>query len=427
MRKLPGYRWCLASLLLIGVCAVAVPTSVGQDAAEFNSEGVASYSKKKWDDAIQSFAQAYNLAPENEIVRRNLCNAYQAQANELALASDFQTAVDLLLTAISVDPRNASPLAQIGSYYLRLDMVQDAVYRLEESVELDANNMDVQELLGDAYYKSNDLPSALAQWELVREVQPSRPGLADKLEKAYREEQVEYNFGKAESAHFRISFAPGTSGGDLSRVLQVLERAYRDIGRKLGGAYPPTPIQVIVYTADDFAKATNLDDHVGAVYDGKIRVPIVDKAGLTIDQGELQRRLYHEYTHVVVRFWAGNNVPWWLNEGLAETFSNDVTREDSMLLRDANAAGLLFSLDQLEESQLRKLDPESLHLAYRQAHVTVSFLWNRYGHRGVSLLLESLSQGTAHEDALVSSCRIDYAGLQREVIKSLGRMVSSAG
>ncbi len=404
--------------------ALAVAASFGQDAAQYNAAGVRYYNEKRWDDAIQNFASAYNLAPDNETVRRNLCNSYQAQANELAHASEFDTAIDLLVMAISVDAENPSPLAQLGSYYLRLDMVSDAVYRLEESVELDPTNMDAQELLGDAYYKSNDLAGALDKWELVRDNQPNRPGLLEKLEKAYREEGVEYDFSRTQSAHFRLSYAPGTNGGDLSRVLQTLERAYRDIGRKFGGAYPPTPIQVVLYTAEDFRKVTLLGEHVGAVYDGKIRVPIADRTGKIVSPEELTHLLFHEYTHVVVRFWVGDNVPWWLNEGLAETFSTDLTPSDAALLYEANAQGLLLPLEQLEESQLRKLDADSLQLPYRQAHATVSFIWNRYGRRGLGLLMENLSQGRGHEEALIASCRISYVALQEEVISSLSRTVA---
>ncbi|MFA6240889.1 MAG: tetratricopeptide repeat protein, partial [Candidatus Hydrogenedentales bacterium] len=214
-------------------------------AAEFNTLGVEAYNAKQWDEAAKHFEQAYKLAPDNATVKRNLCNTYQAQANESAKESDFAGGVEKLLVAVSADPENPSALAQLGAYYLRLDMVNDAVFRLEDSVELDPDNLDVQELLGDAYYKANDLAAALAQWELVRERDPGRRSLVEKLDRAYREEGVEGGYRKTQSAHFVISFAPNTSGGDLGKVLQTLERAYRDIGRKFGNVYPPAPIQVV--------------------------------------------------------------------------------------------------------------------------------------------------------------------------------------
>jgi len=396
----------------------------GETAADFNALGVEAYNGKRWDEAIQHFARAYELAKDNPTVRRNLCNAYQAQSNELARSNDFQTATDLLTLAISVDPENASPLVQLGSYYLHLDMNNDAVFRLAEAVQLDPTNLDAQELLGDAYYKQNDLASALAQWESVREVQPNRPSLQGKLQKAYREEGVEGGFNKSASAHFEISYKDGTNGVDLGKTLQILERAYREIGRKTGGVYPATPIQVVAYTAPDFARSTLLGEHVGAVYDGKIRVPIRDAQGKLLPEEELTRRLYHEYTHCVIRFWAGSNVPWWFNEGLAETFSTELTAADTQLLEEASAQGALFPLATLEEGQLQKLTPEQLQVAYRQSHATVHYLWNRYGQRGLASMMEQLQNGASHEESLVASYRTNYELLERDVSLSFGRMLS---
>lgn len=417
-------RGVLARRVLVAALAVWVCASgaFGQDAAELNAEGVRAYNERRWDDAITAFAKAYDLAKDNSTVRRNLCNAYQAQANELARANDFTTATELLEIAISVDPENPSPLLQLGSYYLHQDLNAEAVYRLEEAVELDPNNLDAQELLGDAYYKQNDLASALAQWEAVREAEPTRRNLEAKLEKAYREESVEGAFNRNQSAHFQ--FSSGVTGTDLGKVLRILESAYREIGRKTG-KYPPTPIQVTVYNApQDFERATLLGSHVGAVYDGKIRVPVRDEQGNLLPDDELARRLYHEYTHVVVRFWAGANVPWWLNEGLAETFSHELSASDSEMLREAQQQGLLFPLSMLEDGQLKKLSPEELQLAYRQAHATVNFLWNRTGYKGLESMMNELQAGTGAEEALIVSYRLNYDLLQREVTANFGRTLS---
>ncbi|MBX7258542.1 MAG: tetratricopeptide repeat protein [Candidatus Hydrogenedentes bacterium] len=413
-------RGAVALLVALGAMGAASATT----AAEFNALGVDAYNAKQWDQAAKQFEQAYKLAPDNATVKRNLCNTYQAQANECAKNSDFASGVERLLLAVSADPENPSALAQLGAYYLRLDMVNDAVFRLEDSVELDPDNLDVQELLGDAYYRANDLAAALAQWELVRERDPNRRSLIDKLNKAYREEGVEGAYRKTRSAHFEISYAPNTSGGDLGKVLQTLERAYRDIGRKFGNVYPPTPIQVVAYTAKDFSLSTQLDEHIGAVYDGKIRVPIRDEAGAPIPEAELWRRLFHEYTHVVVRYWGGDSVPWWLNEGLAETFSNRLSSAETNLLREASAANLLIPLSSLEEGQLKRLDADTLQIAYMQSHATVEYLWGRYGIRGIGPMLDSLTQGTPPEEALIGSYRLNYDRLQKEVSKQLGATVS---
>ncbi|GMW03492.1 MAG: hypothetical protein AMXMBFR84_46260 [Candidatus Hydrogenedentota bacterium] len=392
--------------------------------ADLNTRGVEFYKQKQWEKAIKEFVQAYEIVPENETVRRNLCNAYQALANDLARESNFVAATELLNYAISVDPENPAPLTQLGSYYIRLDMPNEAIFRLEEAIELDESQTDALDLLGDAYYRANDLARAIQQWELLKSRQPDRQGLADKLDKAYREAAVESQFKKHSSQFFEISYAPGTSGGDVGRVRSILDKAYRDLGKQTGGIYPPTPIQVILHTTDGFAQVTQLGAHVGGVYDGKIRVPIADKEGHTLNDKDLIRVLYHEYTHVIVRFWVGDNAPWWLNEGLAETFSNDLDSSQYGLLNEMSKAGALFSLSELEDAQLSKLDVDSLHVAYLQSHAVVQYLWNRYGVRGLKPMFDSLAQGMPVEDALVQSYKLNYKMLDQKVRESSAQYAS---
>lgn len=407
------------SITIVACLLAAGGTVAAETATDYNELGVEYYRAEDWDQAIDHFRAAYQIAPENETVRRNLCNAYQAAANKRAKAADFVTASDFLLIAISVDPENALPLVQLGSYYLRLHMTEDAVFRLQEAIELDPESVDAHELLGDAYEKSNNLSLALAHWEWVRDVAPERTGVLAKLEKAYREEEVEYNFGEHESRHFRVSFAPGTPIKDVTRVLRTLEAAYRQIGMKLGGVYPPAPINVVVYTSQDFARATLLGEHVGAVYDGKIRAPIMDTQGNTIPDDELTRRLFHEYTHVVVRYWVAEHVPWWLNEGLAETFSSDETGADWNLLGEAYNQNALFSLADLESAQLTELSADELRLAYAQSHVTVDHLWQRYGPRGMVEMLSLLAELVPYEEALTQVYRSNYQLLERQVANGI--------
>jgi tetratricopeptide (TPR) repeat protein len=414
-----GRLWTAVLATIVSAASVAAEEP---SAATFNTAGVQAYEAGQWQQAIDAFSQAYRLAPDNPTVRRNLCNAYQAAANEVARTADFATAAELLEAAIAADPRNASPLVQLGSYYLRLNLVQDALFRLKEAVELDPKSVVARELLGDAYYRDNNLREAIAQWEWVLEAEPKRPGLKEKLEKANREGAVEAKFGRGGSRHFVISYAPGTGRDDQNRVLSVLERAFIEVGQKFGGVYPPTPINVIIYTAKDFAEATQLGEHVGAVYDGKIRVPLKDEAGQSLPDDELRRRLYHEYVHVVVRFLANDNVPWWLNEGLAETFSRTGDEDDDLLLlREAYRQGSLFSLETLTGDQLDRLSPEALRLAYAQSYATASLLWNRFGQAPLASLMTALAEGKDPEIALQESYRRNYALLEREVANALAK------
>ncbi len=407
---------CLV-LLLTGRAGAG---QVNEDAtaADYNAQGVQHYREERWEDAMACFEEAYRLAPDHPTIRRNLCNTYQALANELAKKGHFVEAAEYLETAVSIEPENPMPLIQLGSCYLRLNHVAQAIYRLEEAIDLDPENADGHDLLGDAYYRDGDLPSALAQWQWVEEVQPHRKGLKEKLDRAYREESVERNYNRRGSRHFQVKYAPGTTPSDLTRALTTLERAYGEIGRKVGGVFPPGPIEVKVYTTEDFSKVTLLGEHVGAVYDGTIKLPIVDKSGQVLDSAELARRLYHEYTHVVVRHIVGDNVPWWLNEGLAEVFSNGLSAADVQTLQQVYQSGNAFSIADLQEHQLLKLPPDALQIAYLQGHATVQHLWNRYGRRPLLVLLNHLAEGASPEQALREAYGHTYAKLDKEVAAS---------
>ncbi len=411
-----------ALIFLAGLCACLAARAEGATAVEYNAQGIEHYEAKRWDDAIQAFLQAHALVPDNTTVRRNLCNAYQASANDFAKVGDYANACRLLSEfAIPIDPENPSPLIQLGAYYLRVSYVAEAMYRLQEALDLDPENVDAHDLLGDAYYAVNDLASALTQWQWVAQRDPNRRGLSDKLSKANRENGVEYNFAKSGTRHFDISFTRGTPGHDLGQVRTILDRAYRDIGQQFGGVYPRDPVPVIIYTAEQFSNATLLGEHVGAVYDGKIRVPLRDKSGAAIPPEELERRLYHEYVHVIVRYLVGDNVPWWLNEGLAQAYSEKLTDADMLTLRRARDNGQLFSLANLEDSQLAKLPPGVLHIAYRQAFATVQFLLDSFGRRNMLNMLTALSQSMPPEEALRRNFRRTYALLDKEIAYSFGR------
>lgn len=406
-------------ILFVALVALAAIPAWGQSASQYNSAGVEHYNAGSWYDAIAYFEQAYELAPGSGTVRRNLCNAHQAVANQLAKGLDFAAAARHLELAIAIDPENPLPLVQLGSYYLRLDLVGDAVFRLEEAIELAPEGVDAHELLGDAYYKDNDTPSALVQWEWVLKVRPDRRGVRQKIEKASREFSVESEFRPTGSRHFALSYEPDIPWRPLRRVLTHLERAYSEVGRKFGRVYPPGPVQVIVYDAEGFANATLAGVHVGALYDGKIRIPLTDVNGRVLDEAVMKHRLCHEYTHVVVRFLGGSKVPWWLNEGLAEAFSTELGPAQMGLLEKAYAGNALFSLGNLEGNQLDRLPPDALRLAYAQSQATVAYLYSKFAQQRITAMIAEIAEGVETQEALRHQYGRTYAMLEKEVVRHL--------
>lgn len=402
-------------LLLTATALAATAAYAAAEPAELNFEGVAYYNAGKFSQALPLLEAAYGLAPDNGVIRQNLSRAYQAAAGVHAKQADFDSAVKLLEKALALDPDDVAPLLQLGQCYLRFDMLPEAILRLEQAVKVAEYNVQAHELLGEAYYRDNDLAAARTQWEWVLEQQPNREDLRTRLEKAGREETIETGFRAAASFHFQISSTPEVAGHLLQTVLAILEQAYADIGRNFGGVYPPEPVQVIVYNAQSFAEATQVRQNVGALYDGKIRIPLVDAAGLVSPEQELRETLYHEYTHVVVNFIAHNNAAWWMNEGLAETFSRTLDGKRLEMLQQAAADGRLIPYAGMEASMLKTLDSESLFIAYTQSHATLLYLWQRFGQLKLVQLLNALAVGAPTEQALLQTYNRNYDTLYAEV------------
>lgn len=415
MERFGASATALPMVLVLLFAFAAGAQKTGVSSSDYNAEGVELYNNEEWAEAVSAFEAAYELDPAHDTIRRNLSNAYMAYANALAGAKDFAGAIDLLESAIGVSPTNPRPLVQLGAYYLRSSLVPEAIFRLEEAVEIAPNDVDAHDLLAQAYYEDNDIPSALEHWDWVQLQDPNRKGLADRIEKARRELSVEQDFRRTDSQHFVINYEPGAESFKVRNLSLILERAYRDIGQELGGVYPPAPIQVNLYTAKSFSEATLMEGHVGGLYDGKIRLPVTGVGGNEYGEEELRRRLYHEYVHVAVRHLLDDNTPWWLNEGLAETLSGDLSTQHVEMLKQAREDNILYYLWDLEGSQLTRLNPDSLNLAYRQSHFTVNYLRSKFGKYKLNLFLQSLAEGMSPEDALKKHYYRNYETLHREI------------
>lgn len=94
-------------------------------------------------------------------------------------------------------------------------------------------------------------------------------------------------------------------------ALEVLEAAYRRIGDTLS-AYSANRVTIILYTRENFRDATGAREWSAGIYDGRIKVRM--RSDLTIS--ELERVLVHEFVAVIDSV-AGEDVPVWINEGLA--------------------------------------------------------------------------------------------------------------
>lgn len=119
--------------------------------------------------------------------------------------------------------------------------------------------------------------------------------------------------GIAKSMHFRVEFEGSPNRNDVLEVLSVLEVAYDSLCR-LFEFYPENKMHVVLYQSSEYQGVGPRPQWVGAIFDGKLRIPL----GM-MQYRELYRPvIFHELTHAFVRAMTRAKVPLWLNEGIAQ-------------------------------------------------------------------------------------------------------------
>jgi len=403
------------AILFFLVASVLAPCHVARalDAGYYNTQGLDLYRSGDYADAVKEFNRAYSLEPDNETIQSNLVNAHLAAAKELVEANDLDAAISELSAALDI--RNDDPTLYVytASLCLSTGDLPSAEDRLLSAVDIDPEHKDAHMLLGEVYYRDGSLEDAIEQWKWVHDLDPSDEKLVELLAKAEREIEVEKHFvTEYKRRHFIINRDRDNFEKESRTILDILERAYYDIGRDLQH-WPRNPVRVILYSTEQFSIATLANCHIAGLYDGKIRVPLSSGG---FDEDKLKQVLRHEYTHVIIRELTGGKTPFWFNEGLAQFESERLEDGKRRILQNALKNGELIPLEDLDETHIDlDTDPGRLHLAYLEGFATVSYLRRRFTRYRLFSFMDLLGQGYDTETALQKVYLRSYKQLHRDV------------
>lgn len=322
---------------------------------------------------------------------------------------DYGAARDAFEQAVKVEERGYEARLGLGTvyYHLREDRLSERELRLAS--ELNPENPVPYQILGELYYRMDDLDSAITCWERAVQLGSSNERLKARLERIRREHRAEKDFNRDVTSHFLVKYE-GRERIEAGRiVLRILEEAYGDIGRRLS-FYPAHEIQVILYSERQFQEVTDAPGWSGGIYDGKIRIPI---AGIEQETPGLRRLLYHEYTHAVVRS-ITPRVPTWLNEGLAQYFEGrEILASEQRLLKGILQAGGLPRLEDLEGSFLGFKEGQAA-LAYLVSLSATRFMIDRFGMYRITGMLEDLGRGSDIAKAMDRNILLSYEEFDRQ-------------
>lgn len=313
-------------------------------------------------------------------------------------------------------PESPAILAWYVATLLKLQRASDAIPYAERASQITPESADAWNLLGGAYFNSNRTTEAIRAWKKSLQLRPDA-NVQESLAKAERELKAEDDFSQADSAHFTLHFEGQQTSDALRRqMLDTLESHFNELVGELG-SYPHGSISVSLYTGRTFFDVTQAPDWAGALYDGKLRIPVEGIHSMT---PELSRVLKHELTHSFTREITRGRCPQWLNEGVAQMLEPKSVATVGSKLAAVYAGQRQIPLNTLEGSWVQ-LPDGAAQLAYYEGLAGVEYIRDTYGMGDVQRLLQRIGEGASTESALRSTIHGGYSDLEESIADYLKR------
>ncbi len=263
--------------------------------------------------------------------------------------------------------------------------------------------------------KDVNLKDAIEYYGKAFELDPADGPLKEVLAKLRSEYDVEASMRSAKAGHFLVKFE-GTENSTTAHVVALLlEEAYAKVGEDLD-YYPADRIEALLYSKERFRDITRSPSWVGAIYDGRIKIPV---GGITEKTEPLEKTIFHEYTHAVVRRLSNGKAPTWLNEGMAQyEDGSDFSRYE----------GLLKEMAMDKKIELRSLEGSFMSLssadsekAYVISLSVTKYIIREFGTQAVKRTFEGLANGLTLDQSISSALNLSYDELEESWLNSLKR------
>ncbi|TKJ40096.1 hypothetical protein CEE37_10190 [candidate division LCP-89 bacterium B3_LCP] len=148
-------------------------------------------------------------------------------------------------------------------------------------------------------------------------------------------------------------------------------------------------------------------------------VIVLKSPGFSHDMSTFHKTAAHELVHLIIGVRTGNNIPRWLNEGLAQMLSGEGPGKPMARLSRALWSGTLISLKSIEH--VDSFSHSQADLAYLQSYHAAEFLIKQYGWEALHEIMGYLNQNLPFDDALYRTLEMDSTGFEAAWLASLNR------
>jgi tetratricopeptide (TPR) repeat protein len=358
----------------------------------------------------------YSRSPENG---SRLKKGYQRAAVFLTRQGNPEAAIEKYQHALKFLPDDLPLTLALGYLLVTQNHYLEAVDLLLPATDHHPGSPDLHLLLGSAFYGQENLDQAIAEWNKALAI-ADNPRLREAIAKAERERDLAASYMELRSEHFLLRYE-GREAEKLSgEVLDSLEGSFRDLVLDLDYS-PREVIVVLLYPSQAFRDITRSPSWVGAMNDGKIRVPI---SGLSTVNAELARVLKHELTHSFVRQITLGHCPTWFNEGLAQLEEGATTAALGTQLAHALAAGRVPTLLTLE-APFVNLPADQVGMAYAESLAALQYLRDAFGQGEIRRLLKTMPSNPDMNSLLQDELRLSYPAFEQEVANYISKRYGS--
>ena len=381
-------------------------------------EAVDSFKREDYGEAYELFQVALEDYPDDAELKTYVANAIAIIAYKEYEEESYYEAIAFFEEAIALE-EDVEFYKGLAMCYMKLDDTEgalDVLLSYKDRREVKSYLVDLYASLGEKYYRQGDIERALENFLFGAEIDNTNTHVMKRLAALKDENVVEEGFYAKEGSHFIVKYDAGENAvlGNLVSIL--LEEAYMRIGYDFGH-YPDDMIEAVLYTREQFRDTTRSPSWTGALYDGRIKIPV---GGITERTDLLEGVLFHEYTHAVIHRVALGRAPMWLNEGMAQYIEGKRVEEGDAEYLKQLLEGKNLSLRSLEGSFMR-LDSRQARNAYLMSLSATEYIIRDFGSFTAMGVLEYLGEGLSLDDAIMSAVYLSYDDLIDSWLRSIRR------